>query len=146
MKHPLDVVRVGAWNSLTDARFSCMIRSFAGILFIICMLPGRGPTGFGAQPRIRGQLGFWGHLCLKTGLQDGGDETWTTKVDAIHIVYILVLIRSHLHISYGIGRTVPLLQPTQSSHCCLGVVDHAKHFSPTPGHSASLVLSRLSGH
>ena len=41
-----------------------------------------------------------------------------------------------------IGRTVPLLKPPQSPHCYLGEVDHAKKFPPTPGPTASPVLSR----
>ena len=41
-----------------------------------------------------------------------------------------------------IGRTVPLLKPPQNPHCHLGAVDHAKKISPTPGHTASPVLSR----
>ena len=45
-----------------------------------------------------------------------------------------------------IGRTVPLLKPPQNPHCFLGAVDHAKKIPPTPGHTASLVLLRLSGH
>ena len=46
----------------------------------------------------------------------------------------------------SIRRTVPLLKPPQSPHCFLGAVDHAKNFSPTPGHAASPVLSHLLGH
>ena len=45
-----------------------------------------------------------------------------------------------------IGRTVSLLKPPQSLHYYLGAVDHAKNFPPTPGHMASPVLSRWSGH
>ena len=40
------------------------------------------------------------------------------------------------------GRTVPLLKPPQSPHCYIGEVDHSKQFPPTPGHTASPVLSR----
>ena len=39
-----------------------------------------------------------------------------------------------------IGRTVSLLKPSQSPRCYLWEVDHAKKF-PTPGHTASPVLS-----
>ena len=45
----------------------------------------------------------------------------------------------------AIGRTVPSLKPPQSPHCYLGAADHVKTFSPTPGHTASPVLSRLLG-
>ena len=49
------------------------------------------------------------------------------------------------HVPWCIGGSVPLLKPPQSSHCYLRAVDQAKKISPTPGHTASPVLSRLSG-
>ena len=45
----------------------------------------------------------------------------------------------------AIGRTVPLVKPPQSPHCYVGAADHMKTFPPTPGHTASPVLSHLSG-
>ena len=41
----------------------------------------------------------------------------------------------------SIGRTVLLLKPSQSQHCYIVAVDHAKKISPTPGHTANPVLS-----
>ena len=44
------------------------------------------------------------------------------------------------------GKKVSLLKPPHSPHCYLGAVDHSKKFPPTPGHTASQVLSHFSGH
>ena len=63
-----------------------------------------------------------------------------------HIGYLVQRCCSAVSPLLIIGRTVPLLRPPQSPHCYLGVVHHAKIFPLTPGHAASPVLSRLSGH
>ena len=53
--------------------------------------------------------------------------------------------RANIWINDSIGRTVPLLKPPQSPPCYLGTVDHTKNSPPpTPGHTASPVLSRWS--
>ena len=51
----------------------CCNGSFPGLCL---QSSGQDPTGFQARAQTQGQLGFQGHVSLKTGLQDGGDRYW----------------------------------------------------------------------